>query len=68
VETAGTSVTLVENMMAGEAHFSSVQQRITAAIKNSVDCDWIRSTGCSLHCQELVDGIASSVARISIPW
>jgi hypothetical protein len=68
VETVGTSVTLLENMMAEVAHLSSVEQRVTAAIKNCVDFDWIRSTGCSLHYQVLVDGIVSGVTKISIPW
>jgi hypothetical protein len=43
VETAGTSVTLLENMMPEVAHLNSVEQRITAAIKNSVDFEWITS-------------------------
>jgi hypothetical protein len=68
VETLGTCITLLENMMAEVAHLSSVEQRVTAAIKKSVDFDWIRSTGCSLHYQGLVDGIVSGVTRISIPW
>jgi hypothetical protein len=42
----------------------SNSKHITAAIKNSVDFDWIRSSGCSLHYQGLVDGIASSVTSI----
>jgi hypothetical protein len=50
------------------AHLSSVEQRVTAAIKNSVDFDWIRSTGCSLHHQQIVDGIVRGITRISIPW
>jgi hypothetical protein len=68
VETVGTSVTLLEYMMAEVAHLSSVKQCITVAIKNSVNFDWIRSTGCSLHYQGLVDGIVSGVIKISIPW
>lgn len=68
VETVGTSVTLLEDMMADVAHLSSVEQHVTAAIESKVDFDWIRSAGCSLHYQELVDGIAVGVARIAIPW
>jgi hypothetical protein len=60
-------VTLLENMMAEVAHLSSVKQHITAAIKNTVDFDWIRSTGCSLHPQESIDNIVSGVTEISIP-
>jgi hypothetical protein len=46
----------------------SVEEEITAAIKQTVDFGCIQSSGCSLHHQEIVDGIARSVARISIPW
>jgi hypothetical protein len=45
-----------------------VEQRITAAIKNSVDFKWNKSAGCFLHHQRLVDGIVSSVTKISICW
>jgi hypothetical protein len=41
VETVGTAVTLMECMMAEVAHFSSVEQHITAAIKNSIDFEWM---------------------------
>jgi uncharacterized membrane protein YccF (DUF307 family) len=46
----------------------SVEEKITAAIKNTVDLRWIRCSGWSLHHQHIVDGIAQSVTRISIPW
>jgi hypothetical protein len=36
-ETVGAAVTLMENMMAEVAHLNSVEQHITAAIKNSID-------------------------------
>jgi hypothetical protein len=55
-------------MMADIAHAHSVEEKITAAIENTVDFGWIRSSGCSLHHQEIVDGIARCVTRISIPW
>ena len=42
-------------------HFPSHSQKITAAIKNTVDFGWIHSSGCSLHHQEIVDVIARSV-------
>jgi hypothetical protein len=67
VETLGSCITFLQNMMAKVAHLSSVKQRITAAVKKSVDSDWMRSTACSLHYQGLVDGIVSGVTRISIP-
>ena len=54
--------------MAEVVHTYSVEEKITAAIKNTVDFGWIQSSSCSLHHQEIVDGIAWSVTRISIPW
>jgi len=68
VETVSASVTLLEGMMAEVAHTYSVEEKITAAIKTTVDFRWIQSSGCLLHHQEIVDGIARSVTRISIPW
>jgi hypothetical protein len=65
VETVGTTVTLLETMMAEVAHLNSLEQRITTAIKNSVDFHWIRSTG-SLHHQRLVGGIVRGITRICI--
>ena len=54
--------------MAEVAHTYSVEEKITATIKNTIDFGWIQSSGCSFHHQEIVDGIAQSVTRISIPW
>jgi hypothetical protein len=54
--------------MADVALTHSFEEKITAAIKNTVDFGWIRCSGCSLHHQEIVDGIARSVTRIFIPW
>jgi hypothetical protein len=68
IETVSSSVTVLEKMMAEVAHAYSVEEKIRATIKNTIDFGWIRSSGCSLHHQEIVDGIARSVARISIPW
>jgi hypothetical protein len=51
VVTVGTAVTLMESMLAEAAHLNSVEQHITAAIKNSIDIEWIRCTGCLLHHQ-----------------
>ena len=53
--------------MAEVAHTYSVEEKITAAIKNNVDFGWIQSSGCSLHHQEIVDGIAWNVTRIFCP-
>jgi hypothetical protein len=39
VETVGAAVTLMESMMTEVAHCNSVEQHITAAIKNSFDFD-----------------------------
>jgi hypothetical protein len=67
-ETVNTSVTLLEGMMAEVAHTHSVGEKITAAIKNIIDFGWIQSSGCSLHHQEIIDGVAQSITRMFIPW
>jgi hypothetical protein len=67
VETVVTSVTLMESMVAEAAHWNSVEQNITAAIKSSVYIEWNMSTGCSLHRQWIVDGTVRGVTRIYIP-
>jgi hypothetical protein len=46
----------------------SVEQHITAAIKNSIDFEWIRCTCCSLHHQRIVNCIVTGLIRIYIPW
>jgi hypothetical protein len=68
VETVNASLTVLEGIMAEVAHTYSVEEKITAAIKTTVDFGSIQSSSCSLHYQEIVDGIARSVTRISIPW
>ena len=50
------------------AHTHSIEEKITAAIKNPLDFGWIQFSGCSLHHQEIFDGIARSVTRICIPF
>ena len=68
VETVGTAVTVLQNMMSMVAHLESVELYVTDAIKKGVDIAWIRSSGCSLHYQEMEDGIVRGVTRILIPW
>jgi hypothetical protein len=67
VETISASVTVLEGMMAEVAHTDSVEEKITAEIKKTIHFGWIQSDCCSLHHQELVDGIVQIVTRISIP-
>ena len=67
VEMVSASVTVLDGMMAEVAHTYSVEEKITAAIMNTIYFGWIQSSR-SLHHQEIVDGIARSVTRISIPW
>ena len=64
VETVSAYITVLDDMMTEVAHTYSVEEKIAAAIKNTVDFGWIQSSGCSLHHQEIVDGIARSVTRI----
>jgi len=51
VETLGTAVTVLENVMSKVAHLESVELYVTYAIKKGVDFDWISLAGCSLHYQ-----------------
>ena len=68
VETVGASISLLESMMAEDAHMGSVEEKMIVAIKETVDFGWIGSSGCSLHSQKIVDGIVRGVTRIAIPW
>ena len=68
VETVGTAVTILEDMLDKVGHIDAVEACITVAIKKSVSFDWIRLTGCSVHHQRIEDEIVRGVTRISIPW
>ena len=68
VESVGSAVTVLEGMISEVAHLQTVELRITDAIKESVNFNWIRLTGCSLHYQRIEDEIVRSVISISIPW
>jgi hypothetical protein len=65
IEAVGAAVTLMESMMTEVGHLNSVEQHITAVIKNSNDFECIWYTGCSLH---HLDGIVRDLMRIYIPW
>jgi hypothetical protein len=65
METVGSAM---ESMVAEVPYLDSVEQYITAAIKNSIDFEWIRCTDCSLHQQQIIDGIVRGLMRIYIPW
>jgi hypothetical protein len=67
MESVGTSVTLMESVMVEMAHLNSAEQNMAAAIKNSIDFELIRGTGCSLH-QRIVVGIVRGLKRIYNPW
>jgi len=49
VETVRESVTVLESIMAEVPHTYSVEEKINAAIKNTVDFGWIQSSGCLSH-------------------
>jgi hypothetical protein len=53
VETVGATVTVLKGMILEVAHLETVEYCITDAIKESVNFEWIRLTGCSLHYQRL---------------
>jgi hypothetical protein len=58
---------VLDDMMAEAAHTDSVEEKITAEIKKTVDFGWIESSSCSLHHQGIADSIVWSVTRIAIP-
>jgi len=68
VQTVGTAVTVLENVMSMVAHLVSVELYATDATKKGIGFDWIRSAGCSLYYQGTEDGIVTGITRISIPW
>jgi len=62
LQTESASVIVLGGMMVDGVHTLSVEERISAAIKNTVGFGWIQSSSsCSLHHQEIVYGIAWSV-------
>jgi hypothetical protein len=54
--------------MAKVAHMGSDEDRMTFAIKEIVDFEWIGSSGCSVQSQKIVDVIVRDITRIAIPW
>jgi hypothetical protein len=68
VSTVGSAVTVMESVMSEVGHFNSIELHLANSIRTSVDFDWIRLTGCSLHYQGLEEGIVTGVTRILIPW
>jgi hypothetical protein len=67
VSTVGSAVTVLESVMSEVGHFKSVELHVANAIRTSVDFDWTRLTGCSLHYEGLEEGIVTGGARIFIP-
>ena len=59
-----TAVTVLEDMISEVAHLDTVESCITDAVKESVNIEWIRLTGCPLHHQRIEDKIVRSVTRI----
>jgi len=68
VSTVGSAVTVLESVMSEVDHLKSVELHVANAIRTSVDFDWIRLTGCSLHYQGLEEGIVTGITKILIPW
>jgi hypothetical protein len=68
VSTVGCAVTVFDSVMSEVGHFKSVELHVANAIRRSVDFNWIRLTGCSLHYKGLEEGIVTGVTRILIPW
>jgi hypothetical protein len=46
VQTVSSSITLLDGAMRNVAHPDSLNEKITFSVKNMVDFEWIRSSGC----------------------
>jgi hypothetical protein len=53
-----------ESMIAKVDDLNSMQQHIIVVTENRFYFEWIRSTGCSLHHQRILNGIVRGVTRI----
>jgi len=49
------------------AHVGSVEEKMTVAIKETVDFGWIGSSGCMPHSQKIVDCVMRDTTRIANP-
>jgi hypothetical protein len=67
-ETVSAAISLLESKLAKVAHMGSDEEKMTVAIKETIDFGRIRSSGCSLHSQIIVDCIVRGITRIAIPW
>jgi hypothetical protein len=56
METVGTVVTVLENVMSKVADLETVELYVTDGIKLGVFFDWLRSADYFLHCQGVQDG------------
>jgi hypothetical protein len=52
VETVCASISLLESKMSKVAHTGSVEEKMAVAVKETIDFEWIGSSGCSLHSQK----------------
>ena len=68
VENVGASISLLESKIGKVAHMGSVEEKMTVAIKDTVDFGWIGSSGSLQHSQKIVDDIVRGITRIAIPW
>jgi hypothetical protein len=62
------AISLLESKLARFAHMGSIEEKMTVAIKETIDFGWIRSSGCSIYGQIIVDGVVRCITRIAIPW
>jgi len=68
VDTVNASISLFVSKMAKVAHVGSVEEKMTVAIKETVDFGWVGSSGCLLHSQKIGDGIMRDITRIANQW
>jgi len=60
-------MSLLVSKMPKVAHVGSVEEKMTVAIKETVDFGWIGSSGCMPHSQKIVDCVMRDTTRIANP-
>jgi len=66
-ETLSASLSLLVSKMSKVAHVGSVEEKMTVAIKETVDYGWVGFSGCTPHSQKIVDGVMRVTTRIANP-
>jgi hypothetical protein len=67
-ETVNAAISTLEPKLAKVAHMGSVEEKMTVAIKETIDFEWIRSSGCTLHGHIIVNVVVRGITKTTIPW